>query len=183
MTSKFSLIIREPNISNATSVVDDSILPAVKPPLPISFARCLISLLGLNVHMSQVHKEQLTAVDNALPNRAGLDIEIFGTEGIPEEVAVQHRQRVLQNFHQAEAERRAATGNPPPGGSGSAQAKKPKFETPSEMKARLAAHKQKVTEQTSGGSSGGVTPVGAGQSQSPAMGQTSNGFVSFSCPE
>lgn len=130
--------------------------------------------------MSQVHKEQLTAVDNALPNRAGLDIEIFGTEGIPDEVAAQHRQRVLQNFHQAEAERRAATGNPLPGSSGGSQVKKPKFETPSEMKARLAAHKQKMAEQTSGGSSGGLTPVGAGQSQSPAMGQTSNGFVSSS---
>src|SRR5271163_890952 len=31
--------------------------------------------LGLSVHMSQVHKENLTAVDNALPNRASLDIE------------------------------------------------------------------------------------------------------------
>ena len=50
---------------------------------------------GLSVHMSQVHKENLSAVDNALPNRAGLDIEIFGMEGIPEDIVQQHTQRVL----------------------------------------------------------------------------------------
>ena len=129
--------------------------------------------------MSQVHKEQLTAVDNALPNRSGLDIEIFGTEGIPEDIIQQHRQRVLQNYHQAEAERRAATGNAGPGGTG-AQSKKPKFESPSEMKARLAAHKAKMNEQGSGGNSGSGTPLGAGQAPSPAIGQNTNGFVSLS---
>ncbi|KAJ3033034.1 hypothetical protein HDV00_006844 [Rhizophlyctis rosea] len=39
---------------------------------------------GLSVHMGQVHKENLTTVPNALPGREGVDLEIFGMEGIPE---------------------------------------------------------------------------------------------------
>merc|ERR1712230_233615 len=41
---------------------------------------------GLSVHMNQVHKETLTSVDNSLPNRQGLEVEIFGMEGIPDDV-------------------------------------------------------------------------------------------------
>lgn len=121
--------------------------------------------------MSQVHKETLSAVDNALPNRAGLDIEIFGMEGIPEDIIQQHNQRVLTQYHQAEAERRAATGTAGGAGGGAAanQPKKPKFESPSDLKKRLAEHKAKLAaEQVNGGSSGGGTPLGAGASQSPA---------------
>jgi hypothetical protein len=121
--------------------------------------------------MSQVHKETLSAVDNALPNRAGLDIEIFGMEGIPEEIIQQHNQRVLTQYHQAEAERRVATGSTggPGGAAAGNQPKKPKFESPSELKKRLAEHKAKLSaEQANGGSSGGGTPLGAGANQSPA---------------
>ena len=88
--------------------------------------------------MNQVHKENLTAIENALPNRAGLDVEIFGMEGIPEDIVQQHNQRVLTNYHQAEAERRAATGNVTPGAAGNNAVKKPKFESPSDLKKRLA---------------------------------------------
>lgn len=157
----------------------DSILQEVSqaapPGVPFSDSRS-----GLSVHMSQVHKENLSAVDNALPNRAGLDIEIFGMEGIPEDIVQQHTQRVLTNFHQAEAERRAATGNAVPGAAGAGgQTKKPKFESPSELKKRLAEHKAKMaTEQANGGSSGGGTPLGAGQGQPPAISQSTNAFVS-----
>ncbi|KAG9621158.1 hypothetical protein KCU64_g21372, partial [Aureobasidium melanogenum] len=49
---------------------------------------------GLSVHMNQVHKENLTTVENALPNRSAPDIEIFGMEGIPDDVMQQHNQRV-----------------------------------------------------------------------------------------
>ncbi len=130
--------------------------------------------------MSQVHKENLSAVDNALPNRAGLDIEIFGMEGIPEDIVQQHTQRVLTSFHQQEADRRAATGNPAPGAAAAgAQTKKPKFESPGELKQRLAEHKARMAEQqANGGSSGGGTPLGAGQPQPPAMSQSPNTFVS-----
>ncbi|EEY23796.1 RING-6 [Verticillium alfalfae VaMs.102] len=98
---------------------------------------------GLSVHLNQVHKETLDHVENALPNRQGLDVEIFGMEGIPADILDQHRNRIIQNFYQAQEDRRAATGNPLPG-----QAKPPKkklkMETPEELKARLADHRAKV---------------------------------------
>ncbi|KAJ5586931.1 uncharacterized protein N7459_002696 [Penicillium hispanicum] len=119
---------------------------------------------GLSVHMSQVHKEQLTEIENALPNRAGLDVEIFGMEGVPDDVLQAHHQRVMVQFQQAEAERQAVTGNPPAGsGAGGQPAKKPKLEHVSDMKKRLAEHRAKRAEGAAGGSSGEATPVGAGQ--------------------
>lgn len=122
--------------------------------------------------MSQVHKEQLSGVDNALPNRSSLDVEIFGMEGVPEDIIQGHNQRVLTQFHQAEAERQAVTGNPPSGSTpGQAPAsKKPKTESVSDMKKRLAEHKAKRAEALNGMSSGEGTPVG----QTPTPG----GFVS-----
>ncbi|KAJ0422474.1 hypothetical protein BJY00DRAFT_77596 [Aspergillus carlsbadensis] len=124
---------------------------------------------GLSVHMSQVHKEQLTAVDNALSNRSSLDVEIFGMEGIPEDVVQSHNQRVVAQYQQEEAERQAITGNPPPGASssGGPPAKKPKTENISDLKKRLAEHKAKKAEVRTGGSSGEATPVGAGLTPTP----------------
>ncbi|KAI4085996.1 MAG: hypothetical protein LQ344_007945 [Seirophora lacunosa] len=128
---------------------------------------------GLSVHMTQVHKETLGSIENALPNRAGPEIEIFGMEGIPDEVVTSHQQRVIAQFAQAEADRRASTGNPAAGANPSS-AKKPKFESPSDIKKRLAEHKaKKAAEQAAGIDSGHHTPVGAGGSQSPGMGQSS----------
>ena len=92
---------------------------------------------GLSVHMNQVHKENLSHVENALPNRKGLDIEIFGMEGVPEDVIQQHQQRVLQEFYEAQKERQIATGNPPAGSGKSVQPKKPRLESSNELKARL----------------------------------------------
>jgi hypothetical protein len=40
--------------------------------------------------MNQVHKENLTHVENANPGRQGLEIEIFGMEGVPAEIIDQH---------------------------------------------------------------------------------------------
>ena len=130
--------------------------------------------------MTQVHKETLDSIENALPNRSNLDVEIFGMEGVPADIIQTHNQRVLSQFHQAEAERRAATGNPGPGGAGGSGPKKPKFESPSEIKQRLAEHKaKKAAEQAAGISSGDVTPIGAGLgSQSPAIGHSPADFVS-----
>lgn len=102
----------------------------------------LIRSLGLSVHMTQVHKETLGTIENALPNRAGPDIEIFGMEGIPDDVRTSHEQRVIGQYAQAEAERRASTGNPTSGTAAGA-IKKPKFESPSDLKKRLAEHKAK----------------------------------------
>ena len=132
--------------------------------------------------MTQVHKETLTTIENALPNRSNLDVEIFGMEGIPPEVANSHNQRVVTQFAQAEAERRAATGNPGPGGVGGSTTKKPKLEDTSDLKKRLAEHKaKKAAEQAAGISSGDATPNGTGhRSQSPALGPgQSPGYVSL----
>ncbi|KAL4810777.1 hypothetical protein BDV18DRAFT_2158 [Aspergillus unguis] len=143
---------------------------------------------GLSVHMSQVHKEQLTAVDNALSNRSTLDVEIFGMEGVPEEVIAQHNQRVISQFHQSEAERQAVTGNPPSGASTSSgqPAKKPKTENISDLKKRLAEHKAKKAEARAGGSSGEATPIGAGQTPvagySPANSVATTQAVSYPPP-
>ncbi|MCJ1295435.1 hypothetical protein MMC34_006998 [Xylographa carneopallida] len=125
---------------------------------------------GLSVHMTQVHKETLTTIENALPNRSNLDVEIFGMEGIPDDVVSSHNQRVLSQFAQAEAERRAATGNPGPGGVGAGAVKKPKIEEISDIKKRLAEHKaKKAAEQAVGISSGDATPIDGGHG-SPGLG-------------
>ncbi|TLD29964.1 Serine/threonine-protein kinase srk1 [Venturia nashicola] len=120
---------------------------------------------GLSVHMNQVHKEQLNHVENALPDRQGLDVEIFGMEGIPEEIKQRHDQRVTQSYWEAQAQRRADTGNPAPGGIGNLN-KRPKLDAADSLKARLAAHKARVAA----GISGPATPLeGAQASPSPAV--------------
>lgn len=100
-------------------------------------------------------------------------------EGIPEDVVQAHNQRIVTQFYQAEADRRAATGNPS-AGSGGPVAKKPKFESPADLKKRLAEHKARMAEQAAnGGSSGGATPRD-GNNGSPALAQRSPAaFVSI----
>lgn len=125
--------------------------------------------------MSQVHKETLTAVDNALPNRVGLDIEIFGMEGIPEEVAQQHNQRVLQQYHEAQAQRQASSG----AGGGAGGPKKPKFDdVKMSLKERLAAHKaaKAAAQDGDASTSGGNTPVATLAAPAPGT------FVSYLLP-
>ncbi|KAH6623232.1 hypothetical protein F5144DRAFT_518151 [Chaetomium tenue] len=125
---------------------------------------------GLSVHMNQVHKENLTSVENALPNRQGLEIEIFGMEGVPEDIIQQHNQRIIQNFYTAQAERQAATGNPPRGLSGGqGPAKKLKYETPEELKKRLAEHRANVAAQKAAGITGAPVAAAPADGQSPAQ--------------
>ncbi|KAI2605552.1 hypothetical protein GGR54DRAFT_621212 [Hypoxylon sp. NC1633] len=136
---------------------------------------------GLSVHMNQVHKESLSSVENALPNRQGLDVEIFGMEGIPEDIVQQHNQRIIQNFYQAQAERYAATGNPPPGQGGKGPAKKLKIETADEIKKRLAEHRARLSTQKSAMNSGSAihTPRdGLPDRQSPAQSASPGAFNS-----
>jgi hypothetical protein len=143
---------------------------------------------GLSVHLNQVHKETLTAVENALPNRAGLDVEIFGMEGIPEDAIASYQYNVATKYYADQQNRAAATGNPVGGFGGSAvgnASKKPKLETPEELRKRLAEHKARKAAQAAaeaaGTTSGDVTPMSARQeTQSPAIGQNPAGFVSSS---
>jgi hypothetical protein len=69
-------------------------------------------MTGLSVHMNQVHKENLTHVENANPGRQGLEIEIFGMEGVPAEIIDQHNQQVTLAHFAEEQERARVTGNP-----------------------------------------------------------------------
>lgn len=108
-------------------------------------------MAGLAVHMNQVHKENLNNVENALPNRQGLDNEIFGMEGIPEDIAETHKQRVIQQYYEDEANRRAATGNPPPGTVSGSKPKKARYESVEEMKKRLAEFKVRKARGELGG--------------------------------
>ncbi|KAI1383898.1 uncharacterized protein F4822DRAFT_54588 [Hypoxylon trugodes] len=136
---------------------------------------------GLSVHMNQVHKESLSSVENALPNRQGLDVEIFGMEGIPEDIVQQHNQRIIQNFYQAQAERYAATGNPPPGQSRKGPAKKLRIETADEIKKRLAEHRARIATQKSSinGGSATHTPLeGLPDRKSPAQSASPGTFNS-----
>ncbi|KHJ36154.1 putative c2h2 finger domain-containing protein [Erysiphe necator] len=132
---------------------------------------------GLAVHMNQVHKETLTNVDNSLPNRQGLEVEIFGMEGIPEDIVQAHQQRIIAVYYQAEAERRAVTGNPGPGGSAnSGQPKKPKFESPSELKKRLAEHKARKSEQVAAGACSNINNPPVAADQNNLIGLSPNSF-------
>jgi hypothetical protein len=62
--------------------------------------------------MNQVHKENLTQVENAIPGRQGLDIEIFGMEGVPDDITAQHQSVVTEQHFDEEAERQRLSGNP-----------------------------------------------------------------------
>ena len=123
--------------------------------------------------MNQVHKENLTQVENALPNRQGLEVEIFGMEGIPQDMLDQHRNRILQNFQQAQKDRQIATGNPLPGQGH--QQKKIKTETPEELKKRMAEFRQRKKEIAA---NGGVDP----NAPPPAPPAAEPQAVFVSCP-
>ncbi|ROW04756.1 hypothetical protein VMCG_04832 [Cytospora schulzeri] len=111
---------------------------------------------GLSVHMNQVHKESLSHVENALPNRQGLDVEVFGMEGVPEDIKEQHKQRIVQNYWAAQDERFKATGNPPPGQG--RPSKKIKIETPEELKKRFADFRAKKAAAKAAGTNGTAIP-------------------------
>ncbi|KFA72073.1 hypothetical protein S40288_02304 [Stachybotrys chartarum IBT 40288] len=112
---------------------------------------------GLSVHMNQVHKEALTLVENALPNRQNLDVEIFGMEGIPQDALDQHRNRIIQNFYQAQEDRRLATGNPLPGQA--MKRKKITYETGDEILKRLAEFRATRKNAPASGAMEGVVPT------------------------
>ncbi|PHH93226.1 hypothetical protein CDD83_10164 [Cordyceps sp. RAO-2017] len=110
---------------------------------------------GLSVHMNQVHKETLHQVENALNNRQGLDVEIFGMEGIPHDILEQHRNRIIQNFYQAQEDRRIATGNPLPGQATHNPKKKIKMETKEELLVRVREWRAKKKAEREAVASGG----------------------------
>lgn len=126
--------------------------------------------------MNQVHKESLEHVENALPNRQGLDVEIFGMEGLPEEVRKQHEERIVKNYFDAQRERFEATGNPPPGEG--RPTKKIKTEAPEDLKNRFADFRAKKAAAKAAGTTIAPNPPVANV-QSPGQAASPGTFVGF----
>lgn len=128
--------------------------------------------------MNQVHKETLSHVENALPNRQGLDVEIFGVEGMPEDVRKQHEERIVKNYFDAQRERFEATGNPPPG-EGRPQ-KKIRVESAEDLKKRFADFRAKKAAAKAAGIpfTGVQNPAVPANVQSPAQAGSPGTFVS-----
>lgn len=113
--------------------------------------------------MTQVHKETLEVIENAIPGRESVDVEIFGMEGIPEPEMITHRNRIMAQVAQEEQDRRIQAGQP-------GSSKKPKIDKaaldPEEIKRRLAEHKKAIAE-------GGAQPGLPVESNSPVAGTQS----------
>lgn len=71
----------------------------------------LITTSGLRVHVSQVHKVELEAVPNALPDRDSVHIEIFGMAGVPAEAVRARQAKVLEQREQDERARHEKIAN------------------------------------------------------------------------
>ncbi|KAG5438946.1 hypothetical protein PCANB_002276 [Pneumocystis canis] len=103
-------------------------------------ARCsrkLNTASGLAIHVVQVHKETITTVENAIPGRDSIDIEIYGMEGIPEDIVQLHYRRLLEKVLSNDS-------TPQP------EQKRQKIEThvdAADIQARLAAHKAAMQQQ------------------------------------
>ncbi|KAJ7261748.1 hypothetical protein B0H12DRAFT_1231400 [Mycena haematopus] len=113
---------------------------------------------GLAVHIHQVHKlepENLPRIENALPNRDGYEIEIFGMEGIPApDVADYKRRKEIELGLN-------------PGSISAPQAKRPKIENKpipeDELRNLLEQHKKLMGASAEASSSNPQTAVyGAG---------------------
>ncbi|GAB7363165.1 hypothetical protein MBLNU230_g3449t1 [Neophaeotheca triangularis] len=129
---------------------------------------------GLRVHMDQVHKEKPDLIENALQSRADPTVEIFGMEGIPEDVLQEHNRRISEMWHKQEHDRRVATGNPPPGQTH--ESKRQKKEDPADVKARAKAlieqKKAEKAAKAAGGNNAEATPaIGTPEVQMPDASQ------------
>lgn len=99
---------------------------------------------GLGVHMSQVHKESLTMIQNALDGRQDPGIEIFGEEGVPESIVADRKQKITFAYFQMQREQ---GGGKPGGAANTDGGKKPKVtyeeETSEQRRARLQEHRER----------------------------------------
>lgn len=68
---------------------------------------------GMAIHVLQVHKETVTKVPNAKPDRESTEIDIFGMEGIPPDILAAHDEE-----HDDEKPSKAAKVEVPPSGFG-----------------------------------------------------------------
>lgn len=139
--------------------------------------RRLQTIGGLSVHMSQVHKEKLEKVSNALEDRDNPNVEIFGMEGWPDELLKGHKTRVTNEYFKRETEHRKQTGNPP-AGTQPALPNPQKNESIEDTKKRLAEWKAakaaaKAAAANGEGSGPNTPPVTAEASVSRSFASTS----------
>ncbi|EMR08590.2 hypothetical protein PNEG_03066 [Pneumocystis murina B123] len=103
-------------------------------------ARCsrkLNTASGLAIHVVQVHKETISTVENAIPGRDSIEVEIYGMEGIPEDVIHSHYNRLMSGVQHRETVPQL-------------ESKRQKIETyvdAADIQARLAAHKAAMQQQ------------------------------------
>lgn len=100
-------------------------------------SRKLNTASGLAIHVVQVHKETISTVENAIPGRDSIEIEIYGMEGIPEDVIHSHYSRLMQEVQHRESVPQS-------------EPKRQKVETyvdAADIQARLAAHKAAMQQQ------------------------------------
>lgn len=95
--------------------------------------RRLNTVGGLKVHMQQVHKEELHETPNALEGRKDLNLEIFGMEGVPQELVEQRTAYVTEQYHRMAEDYRKKTGNPLPGSVPPEEASAPKRQRTEDM--------------------------------------------------
>ena len=86
----------------------------------------------------------MNEVENALPERKTIGVEIFGMEGIPEDVKQRHDKRVAEEYWQEQASRRQATGNPPAGSKEALASKTSKFGDDEDLTKRFKEHMIRV---------------------------------------
>jgi hypothetical protein len=96
-----------------------------------------------------------------------LGVEIFGMEGIPEDVKARHDKRVAEEFWKELAERREATGNPPAGSKEALAVKPSKFGDEEDLAKRFKEHMNRVKNGEAPPSSAmeGVQPTSIGMVQ------------------
>ena len=105
-------------------------------------ARRLNTINGLRVHTEQVHKANITDIENCtIPERNTLDREIFGMEGIPPEDLANYTNRITVEHLKRDNEWLVKTGNPISGPNPNAK-KRDHVETTEEVLERVRALKR-----------------------------------------
>ncbi|KAJ1721724.1 hypothetical protein LPJ53_003794 [Coemansia erecta] len=61
-------------------------------------AKRLSTASGMVIHVAQVHKEDIKRVPNAMPGRDLPNIDIFGSQGIPEEDVADYERRMSEKL-------------------------------------------------------------------------------------
>ncbi|BFZ64713.1 hypothetical protein YB2330_005865 [Saitoella coloradoensis] len=134
---------------------------------------------GLNVHVQQVHKETLTAIANTIPGREGIDIEIFGMEGVPENDLIQRNARIMQEYHATQGSATPKQHGGPP------VVKKQKIDKvdTADLKAKMEAFRAAKANKAAGASPSAATPTRSTiGTPTPVPGYTTPSVHSYGAP-